>query len=420
MALFGFLRVGVGAIVGAKLSTRGMAGASRRGYGEDGIYFDHRADCRDSAHHRTCAGRWRGVVSLGFDAEGKRIRKKVSGKTRTEVKDKLRELHSELDTGVRTTQGYTVEKAVADWLAEGLPGRTAKTVDVYRDALRPLLAVIGTIPLKDLTVQDVRTALAKMAATHATGTLQKAHNCLTRAVRHAEGQDLVRRNVSALVDTPRGREGRPSQSMTLEQASALLEAAEKSRLHAFIVLCLLTGVRTEEARALTWDHVDLDAGTILVWRPVRAHGDTKTNRSRRTLKLPEIAVEVLRAQERRQVEERTHAGDQWQEHDLVFTISVGTAFESHNLRREFRKVTAAAGLGSRWVPKELRTSFVSMMSYQGVPVEEIARLAGHSSSRTTEVIYRREVRPVITTGAEVMDQIFRPRRGHPAAADAAG
>jgi hypothetical protein len=66
------------------------------------------------------------------------------------------------------------------------------------------MAVIGTIPLKDLTVQDVRTALKKMASTHATRTLQKAHNCLTRALRHAEGQDLLRRNVSALVDTPRG------------------------------------------------------------------------------------------------------------------------------------------------------------------------------------------------------------------------
>ena len=51
-----------------------MAGASRRGYGEDGIYFDHRGDCRDSALHKTCAGRWRGVISLGFDADGKRIR----------------------------------------------------------------------------------------------------------------------------------------------------------------------------------------------------------------------------------------------------------------------------------------------------------------------------------------------------------
>ena len=63
-----------------------MAEAKRRGYGDDGIYFDHRGDCEDSAHHRTCAGRWRGVVSLGFDADGKRIRRKVSGSTRTEVK----------------------------------------------------------------------------------------------------------------------------------------------------------------------------------------------------------------------------------------------------------------------------------------------------------------------------------------------
>jgi integrase len=387
-----------------------MADAKRRGYGEDGIYFDHRADCRDSAHHRICDGRWRGVVSLGFNADGKRVRKKVSGKTKAEVRDKLKAVHSELDAGVRTVHGYTVEKAVAEWLAEGLPDRAAKTVEVNRDALRPLLAVIGTIPLKDLTVQDVRMALSKMATTHATRTLQKAHNCLTRAVRHAEGQDLVRRNVSALVDTPQGRTGRPSQSLTLDQAGALLEAAERSRLHAFIVLCLLTGVRSEEARALTWDHVDLDAGTIMVWRSVRAHGDTKTNRSRRTLKLPEIAVEALRAQKGRQASERARAVDQWQEQGLVFTTSVGTAFESHNLRREFRKVTASAGLGARWVPKELRTSFVSMMSYHGVPVEEIARLAGHASSRTTEVIYRRELRPVITTGAEVMDQIFRPRQ----------
>lgn len=304
------------------------------------------------------------MVSLGFDAGGKRVRRKVSGKTKAEVKDKLKALHSELDAGVRSAAGYTVEKAVADWLDEGLPARTAKTVEANRDSLRPLLAVIGTISLKDLNVQDVRMALKKMSGTHATRTLQKAHNCLTRALKHAEGQDLVRRNVSALVDTPRGLDGRPSQSLTLTEASALLEAAEASRLHAFIVLCLLTGVRSEEARALTWEHVDLEAATISVWRSVRAHGDTKTNQSRRTLKLPEIAVEALRGQRQRQARERAEARELRQERGLVFTTSVGTAYESHNLRRDFRRVTAEAGLGARWVPKELRTSFVSMMSYQ--------------------------------------------------------
>ncbi len=245
-----------------------------------------------------------------------------------------------------------------------------------------------------------------MAGTHATRTVQKAHNCLTRAIRHAEAQDLVRRNVSALVDTPRGRAGRPPQSLTLEQATALLAAAGRFRLHAYIVQCLLTGIRSEEARALTWDHVDLDAGTVSVWRSVRAHGDTKTERSRRTLKLPRAVVRALREHQERQARERDNAGPLWQEHGLVLATSVGTPLDSHNVRRDFRKVTKAAGLGERWVPKELRTSFVSLMSHRGVSVEEIARLAGHSSSRTTETIYRRELRPVITTGAEIMDQIF--------------
>ena len=65
-----------------------------------------------------------------------------------------------------------------------------------------------------------------------------------------------------------------------------------------------------------------------------------------------------------------------------------------------------AGVGEGWTPHELRTTFVSLMSHQGVSIEEIARLVGHASTRTTEVVYRRELRPIITTGAEIMDELF--------------
>ena len=65
-----------------------------------------------------------------------------------------------------------------------------------------------------------------------------------------------------------------------------------------------------------------------------------------------------------------------------------------------------AGAGDGWTPRELRTTFVSLLSHRGVSIEEIARLAGHASTRTTEIVYRRELRPVITTGAEIMDQLF--------------
>jgi site-specific recombinase XerD len=91
---------------------------------------------------------------------------------------------------------------------------------------------------------------------------------------------------------------------------------------------------------------------------------------------------------------------------LVFTTTIGAMFDQHNSRRGFRQITRAAGLGDEWVPRELRHTFVSIMSAGGVSVEEIARLAGHQQTSTTELVNRRELRPVITTGAEIMDRIF--------------
>jgi integrase len=63
--------------------------------------------------------------------------------------------------------------------------------------------------------------------------------------------------------------------------------------------------------------------------------------------------------------------------------------------------------GENWTPRELRHTFVSIMSEQGVPVEEISHLVGHSSTSTTETVYRLELRPVISTGAEVIDNVFK-------------
>jgi integrase len=147
----------------------------------------------------------------------------VTGRTKTEVKVKLRQLRSELDSGVRSSA------------AERLSTRS----------------------------------------------LQIVRNCLERAIGHAEIRDLVGRSVAALVKALRGRPGRPSKSLTLAQAQALLKAARESRLYAYVVLSVTTGLRTEELRALRWDEVDLDVGTVAVYRAVRASGDTKIQQSRR-------------------------------------------------------------------------------------------------------------------------------------------
>ena len=388
--------------------------SSRRGWREDGVFFEHNSPCRDSERHRHCDGRWRGVISLGFDTDGKRIRRKVSGKTKAIVQDRLKALHADVETGVRAQPNYTVRRAAEDWLAQGLHGRSPKTIKKNENVLTPILATIGGKRLRELTANDVHQALAAMALRYSSAAVVMGHNALTRTIRHSEARDLVGRNVAVLVDTPKGQAGRPSRSLTLEQASALLAAVEGTRMHAYISLCLATGIRTEEARALRWEHVDFGdpagkppvAASAAVWRSVRSHGDTKTEKSRRTLGLPQMAVDALRAHKDRQIGEQLAAGAQWSDHDLVFATRTGGALDAANVRREFKAACRAAKIGERWTPRELRHSFVSLMSSSGVPVEEIARLAGHSNTRTTEVVYRRELRPVLTTGAEAMDRLF--------------
>jgi len=182
----------------------------RRGWGEDSIYFDHSGECRDPEAHRHCPGRWRGVVSLKPGPDGQRRRKKVSGKNKTEVRVKLAELHDELDDGVVTNAAYTVAQAIEDWLADGLAGQAPKTVSTQREVLEPLIDIIGAVPLRELSAPTVRSALKDLAATGATRTVGMTHAGLTRAIRHAEANDRVRRNVATLVETPAGQEGRPS------------------------------------------------------------------------------------------------------------------------------------------------------------------------------------------------------------------
>jgi len=408
---------------------------TRRRHGEDGISFEHRGPCRDPHRHRNCPGLWRGEFTTGYTGDGTRTRRKVSGTTKAAVIDKLRDLHHQLDQGTTPKPGYThytLRQAAQDWLTHGLDGRSPKTVTKNQNMLEPILAVIGARKLRDLTAADVRQALAAMAAGYSTAAVSMGHLALKRTIRHAEANDLISRNVATLTDTPKGQQGRPSKSLTLDQAIAVITAARTlpvmelrpglkdvrrpaELMHAYIVLSLLAGIRTEEARALHWAHVDLDGDPaasppvpphIAVWRSVRAHGDTKTERSRRTLGLPAATVHALRDWADSQAGERLAAGDGWHDTGLVFTTHHGAALDAANVRKMFKRVATAAGTGNGWTPRELRTSFVSLLSHHGVPVEEIARLVGHASTRTTEIVYRRELRPVITTGAEIMDELF--------------
>jgi integrase len=367
----------------------------RRGAGEGTIFWNEGRQ------------RWVVLIDVGFTVDGKRQRRFISGRTKTEAKAKLLQARRDLVDGLPAeSQSYRVGEAVEAWLENGLIGRDPSTIKTRRImAERHILPALGNRRLLDLTTREVDRWLAEKAQTLSTDSVHRLLSILRRSITRAQAHDLVRRNVALLCTPPRGQSGRPSKSLNLAEARALLDAAMDHPLHAYVVIALMTGARTEELRALIWSHLDLngDPPTIKVWRSVRRGGDTKTARSRRTLELPLRCVDALQAHA---VEARA-IGLSVRPEDLVFRSARGTALDAANVRRSFRTVARDAGLDpAAWTPRELRHSFVSLLSSSGMPIEEIAHLAGHASSLVTEKIYRKELRPVLTRGARAMDTIL--------------
>jgi len=155
-----------------------------------------------------------GAIDLGTNGKGDRNRLKRKGRTKEMVKDKLRKAVSELEAGIETSDTYTVENAVRDWLARGTKGLSDKTINDYKSlADSNLIPFIGAYKLKELTADNVDDWLEDRRDHLTTRTLQAIHSILRRAIRRAQARDKVIRNVAALVDTPDGRtDGRPSKA----------------------------------------------------------------------------------------------------------------------------------------------------------------------------------------------------------------
>lgn len=140
--------------------------------------------------------------------------------------------------------------------------------------------------------------------------------------------------------------------MDSQQARILLEAARENRLEALYKLALTTGMRQGELLGLKWEDVNLEGSTLQVRRTLStatgggfSFGAPKTAKSRRSIKIPELALASLRRHRKAQLEERMRLTGLWEDHDLVFTTGVGTPISRQDLlTRSFRPLLQRAGL----------------------------------------------------------------------------
>jgi len=373
----------------------------RRGQGEGSIY--QRAD-----------GRWAGSITVGYE-DGKQKRKYFYAKTRKAVQKKLTKALQDQQDGLPVTfdDRLTVGQYLDDWLENSARlSLRPRTFQRYEQLVRVhLKPELGRIPLTKLTPQDVQRFInLKLTSGLSPRTIDFCRAVLRSALNQALRWGTVSRNVATLARPPRVR--RPEvEPLSLEEAQALLTAAEDDRLEALYAVAIAIGLRQGEILGLRWQDVDLDAGTVSVRKQLqRIDGklqlvELKTERSRRTISLPTVSVDKLRHHRVQQLEERLTAGSAWQENDLVFSTTIGTPIDARNLNRWFHEHRERAGIRQIRF-HDLRHTCATLLLVQGIHPRVVMEILGHSQISLTLGTYSHVIPALQAEAAEKMDELL--------------
>jgi len=385
---------------------------SRRGRGEGGVYQEPN-------------GRWVGQLDLGPGPGGKRVRRKVRGRTKSEVATKLRDLrNAEANRPALSGQVLTLGELLHRWLDTVAAARVSRsTLDGYRHQVdRHIAPALGAVRLERLTPEHLDDYFLRMARDgYSRSSLVKQRSVIGQAVRWGMKRRHIGWDVATLAELPppdvfssaKPKQKRVPRALTRSEAAAFAEASKGRHNGAALVVALTVGLRPGELLALCWDDVDLEAGTLHVrraWKGTGEHrhlGPPKTRGSVRSIALPAVVVERLKAHRREQLEHRLSA-PVWADDapDLVFPSRTGQPLDMANLRRLVTDVAGAAGIVGKVSGYDLRHTATSLLSEAGVRNELLADLLGHVDTRMVERHYRHRPTDAVAIAVEPMGELL--------------
>lgn len=383
----------------------------RRGNGEGSIFFEEERN------------RWIGQISIADPGSGKRSRPKVTGKSRTEVARKLKELRDQEGVAASSSRVRTVGELLDLWFETAAAAKLGpgSTLDNYGSQIdKHIKPKLGRLRLDKVTAEDIDRFLLSMAADgYSRSTLVKLRSVLRQAFRWGVKRRHISWDPAALAEMPSQlvfdaatpKQVRKARALTPDEARRFVAATLGRRNGIALQLALVLGLRPGELTALTWGDVDLDTGTVTVsraWKGKGAHrhlGPPKTRGSARSLGIPEKVVAGLRVHRIAQLEERVRAGEWHDTHDLVFTTRSGRPIDPANLRWLARAVAEDAGVG-KVAPYDLRHSAASILSELGVRNEHLADLLGHVDTRMVERHYRHRLGTSVDVAVAPMGELL--------------
>jgi integrase len=339
-------------------------------------------------------------------------------RTRHEAVAALDQLRADTRDGLRLPS-LDLGTYLRSWLDDtARPNVSPNTYRGYRAVLGHL-EPIAHIPLVELAAEDIERCLNGMTAQRhrqvkdptpaSPKTVRNVQVMLRVALAHAEQRGHVRRNVARLVKLRRvptvRREG-----MTPETARAILDAVSGDRYEAGYVLGF-AGLRASEVLGLAWSDIDWAAGTVDVRHQLAGSGvsavrvQPKSLASSAPVVLPASVLELLRAHQHRQRQERIAAGVETEE-GLVFLTLAGVAVNLSWYSKHFRALVVAAGLPPMSV-HQLRHGTATLLAALGVHPSVAQAILRHASPDTTLSVYTHVTSDLQRIAIEKVDRAIR-------------
>lgn len=365
----------------------------RRGRGEGSVF--QRTD-----------GLWVADLNSGYDSQGKRLRKRVYGKTKAEALGKLSKAKIKSPKIAAETKGMSVAIWLDRW--QGIRKDTVATNTYERDKHlieKKIKPQIGHIPIEKFTSLHVIEMYEKMAAVgDSVDCRRKAGTCLGTAMRSALELRLIEFNPTKGVRKPRAEE-EEAVALSQEHVNALLKAAIGNRLEALYITAVTTGLRQGELFALRWSDIDLAGASLQVCLSLAEHNGhleikpPKTAASRRRISLARKTVDALSEHRKRMLAEGHIDAP-------VFCAAEGGHLRKGNFyRRSFWPLLKKAELDHIGF-HVLRHTHASMLFAAKVDVKTISARLGHSKVSTTLNIYTHLIRSAEDAAVSALDKAF--------------
>ena len=362
-----------------------------------------RGNAQGSVYQRE-NGRWSWQVTLGFNAEGKQLRRSGVASSKTEASKALAKVVADHARGrLALPDKITVGEWLERWLEDRKPSLAKSTHSSYKWLIgKHVTPWIGHQQLQAFRPTDLRHFYSTLAShknkrekTLSARTLRYVHGLIYSAFKDALRLEIIERNVADVVQpevTTDDRNAKASQSWTAAETATFLEANQNDPLFPVFALMLALGLRRGEALGLRWEHVDLERRTLRVIETLVTVGGEvfsskpKTRKSRRTLKLPEGIVKMLKAHRVQSKATLTKLGVE-PTRDWVFTSLKGTPIHPDNLDRSLKRLAKHAKVRIIRV-HDLRHTYASLARRQGVALEVVSEKLGHSRPSFTADVYR--------------------------------